>query len=83
MLLYLVAKSRHMNGHFDVHESTCPFAPPPPHRHYLGSFFTPNRAVEDARRLYPRSEACSHCCSPASNSASVGRQTMQAIQPSA
>ncbi|MBB5208421.1 hypothetical protein [Chiayiivirga flava] len=62
MPLFLVAKSRRTNGHFEVHCADCPAAPPPPHSHYLGSFPSAARAICDARVLYPRCEGCEQCC---------------------
>lgn len=69
MPLFLVAKSRWSNGHFEVHRDDCPDAPPAPQRHYLGAFPSVARAVEDARRLYPRCEACVECCVAAQDAA--------------
>lgn len=65
MPLFLIAKSRRTNGHFEVHRVDCPAAPQSPQSHMLGTFLNPARALSEARGLYPRCDTCDRCCSTA------------------
>ncbi len=50
---YYLNKNQQSNGDYEVHESSCQFLPSPENRIYLGSFYTCQEAVNEAKRRFP------------------------------
>lgn len=50
---YYINNNQQSNGDYEVHESSCSYLPSINNRIYLGSFYTCQDAVDEAKRLYP------------------------------
>lgn len=61
-LYYYVDKQTGFNGNHVVHATGCPFLPSDNARLFLGTFYTPNAAIQQARKFYPGALGCEHCC---------------------
>ncbi|ADU69293.1 hypothetical protein [Pantoea sp. At-9b] len=61
-LYYYVDKYAGYNDNHVVHATGCPFLPPDSARRFLGTFYTANAAIQQARKFYPSALGCEHCC---------------------
>ncbi|MDQ0592136.1 hypothetical protein QFZ37_000505 [Chryseobacterium ginsenosidimutans] len=61
---YYMNKNQQSNGDYEVHENSCRFLPFFENRIYLGSFYSCQGAVDEAKRLFPsqnRINGCYYC----------------------
>ncbi|MCQ8227762.1 MULTISPECIES: hypothetical protein [Pantoea] len=61
-LYYYVDKHAGYNDNHVVHATGCPFLPADEARRFLGTFYTPNAAIQQARKFYASALGCEHCC---------------------
>lgn len=59
---YYVNKIHQANGDHEVHKEGCYYLPNLSNRKYLGEFLNCSDAVNGAKKTYPRSNGCYHCC---------------------
>lgn len=63
MPIYHVNTNAQANGDHEVHENGCVREPFLQNRFALGSHAYCGSAVAEAKRHFPRSNGCYHCCS--------------------
>ncbi|MFQ1678869.1 hypothetical protein ACK08B_03365 [Pantoea dispersa] len=61
-LYYYVNKHAGYNDNHVVHAKGCPFLPSDGGRRFLGTFYTPGAAIQQARKFYATALGCEHCC---------------------
>lgn len=61
-LYYYVDKQEAYNNNHVVHAIGCPFLPPFHKRLFLGTFYSPLGAIQQARKFYPTALGCRECC---------------------
>ncbi|MCE0492141.1 hypothetical protein LU196_19080 [Pantoea sp. Mb-10] len=61
-LYYYVDKNAGYNDNHVVHATGCPFLPSDRARRFLGTFYSPAAAIQQARKFYPGAMGCEHCC---------------------
>ncbi|OQP35206.1 MULTISPECIES: hypothetical protein [Pantoea] len=59
---YYVSKHSGYNNNHVVHAAGCQYLPPLDARLFLGTFYTANAAIQQARKYYPGSLGCEACC---------------------
>lgn len=59
---YYVNKNPQSDGYHEVHTTGCPHPPNPENRVSLGIHISCKSAVTAAKKLYPKSDGCAHCC---------------------
>lgn len=59
---YYVNTQPQTNGDHEVHKEACMYLPSLNHRLYLGAFATDFDALHEAKKYYPTSDGCAHCC---------------------
>ena len=64
IMKYYVSKIAQTNGDHEVHDESCHWLPSPEHRAYVGEYLSCFGAVLDAKKQYPQSDGCVHCCKP-------------------
>lgn len=57
---YYVNNKSQTTGEHEVHKSTCTYLPSD--RKYLGEYLSCHDAVREAKKTYPKSDGCFHCC---------------------
>lgn len=61
---YCVNKESQSNGDHEVHKMSCNYLPAPYNQKDLGYHPDCYSAVREAKRTYPQSNGCIHCCTP-------------------
>lgn len=61
-LYYYVNKQSGYNDNHVVHASGCKYLPSQAGRLFLGSFYAPTAAIQQARKYYPNALGCDNCC---------------------
>jgi len=61
MANYYVNKNTQSNGDHEVHKSGCTYMPAEQNRLYLGSFLSCHGAVQEAKKIYYKSNGCYYC----------------------
>lgn len=64
MPFYHVNRNAQSNGDHEVHENGCGHQPNAENRLTLGYHPDCRGAVEAAKKTYPQSDGCYHCCKP-------------------
>ncbi|MDL4912486.1 MAG: hypothetical protein QRY16_01440 [Enterobacterales bacterium endosymbiont of Blomia tropicalis] len=59
---YYVNKQAGYNDNHVVHAYGCKYQPSLQDRLFLGSFYTPTAAIQQARKYYPGALGCDNCC---------------------
>lgn len=65
LIKYYVNKTAQPTGEHEVHAENCIYLPESTNRLYLGTFDSPRRAVEEAKKYYTEVDGCYFCCYPA------------------
>ncbi|MDQ1804415.1 hypothetical protein RAH57_10470 [Chryseobacterium sp. CKR4-1] len=62
---YYINTNQQSNGDYEVHEDSCKYLPVTTNRVYLGSFYSCEEAVAEAKRLFPAQKnninGCYYC----------------------
>lgn len=61
-LYYYVSKHSGYNDNHVVHAAGCKYLPPLEARLFLGTFYTANAAIQQARKYYASALGCESCC---------------------
>jgi len=61
MAEYYVNKNAQLTGEHEVHTSTCPYLPDQNNRLYLGTFYSCNDAIVEAKKYYSNVDGCFYC----------------------
>ncbi|RPD97882.1 hypothetical protein BBB56_16950 [Candidatus Pantoea deserta] len=59
---YYVSKHSGYNDNHVVHAAGCKYLPPLDARMFLGTFYTANAAILQARKYYASALGCESCC---------------------
>ncbi|MGE0078610.1 MAG: hypothetical protein AB7S48_12185 [Bacteroidales bacterium] len=60
-IFYIDLKSKD-EGVYEMHRSKCTHLPNTENRYYLGLFSTCKEAIKEAKKAFPQTKGCEHCC---------------------
>jgi hypothetical protein len=59
--IYFIGTRPHVNGRHYIHREDCPLLPSPGKRVYLGTFESPEEAMEEGRNYFDNPGTCRFC----------------------